>query len=79
MYEPCPTNVQMRCANYHVGQRILAIGLYGGIGAGIDAFIRGRHQVCLSPGRAAASTARVTVVPQIGPSTAAIFIARRVP
>ena len=78
-YQPCPNNVQMRCANSHVGQRILAIGMAGGIGAGIDALIRGRQRVYMSPGRAAASTARITVVPQIGPSTAAIFIAWRVP
>jgi hypothetical protein len=78
-YDPCPNNVRMRCANSHVGQRILAISIMGGIGAGIDALIRGRHQVYLSPGRSAASVRRVTVVPHIGPSTAAVFIARCLP
>lgn len=48
-YDPCPGDPSRRCANSQVGQRILGIGLMGAIGAAVDAAIRGRHQIYLSP------------------------------
>jgi hypothetical protein len=48
-YDPCPGDPTRRCANSQVGQRILGIGLMGAIGAAVDAAIRGRHQIYLSP------------------------------
>ena len=77
-YAPCPNNAQMQCANSHVGQRVLEIGVMGGVGAGIDALIRRHRQVYLAPERAA-GTPRVTVAPQVGASTVAIFITLGIP
>ncbi len=77
MYEPCPDNAQMRCANPQVGQRILGVGVMAGVGVGIDALIRGRHQVYLAAGQSAGSRARVAVTPRVGVSTAALFITVR--
>jgi hypothetical protein len=48
-YDPCPADPGRRCANSMVGQRILGIGVTGALGAAIDASIRGRHQIYLSP------------------------------
>ena len=76
-FEPCPNNPQMRCANSQVGQRILAVGMMGAIGAGIDALIRGRHQVYLAADQPAALTARVALAPRIGARTAALFVTVR--
>ena len=76
-YEPCPDNAQMRCANSQVEQRSLAIGIMGGVGAGIDALIRGRHQVYLAADQSAGSRVRVAVTPRVGASTAALFVTLR--
>jgi len=76
-YEPCPDNAQLRCANAQVGQRILAVGIMGGVGAGIDALIRGRHQVYLAAGHSTGFKARVSVTPRVGASTAALFVTVR--
>ena len=76
-YEPCPDNAQRRCANSQVGQRILAIGIMGGVGAGIDGLIRGRHQVYLGADQSAVSKVRVAVTPRVGASTAALFVTVR--
>ena len=50
-YEPCATDPQRRCANSHMGQRVLAVGVMGAAGAGIDALIGRRRYVYLAPGR----------------------------
>lgn len=76
-YEPCPNNAQMRCANSQVGQRIVAIGMMGAVGAGIDALIRGHHQVYLAADQSAGLRVRVAVAPRIGASTAALFVTLR--
>lgn len=48
-YDPCPADPRAVCPNSQVGQRILAVGIMGGIGAAIDALIRGRHQIYVAP------------------------------
>lgn len=76
-YEPCPDNAQMRCGNPQVGQRTLGVGVMAGVGVGIDALIRGRHQVSLAAGQSSGSRARLTVIPRFGVSTAALLITVR--
>lgn len=76
-YEPCPDNAQLRCANPQVGQRILGIGVMGGVGAGVDALIRGRRQVYLAADQSAGSRPRVAVTARVGASTAALFVTLR--
>lgn len=50
-YERCANDAQMLCANAHMGQRVLAVGVMGAAGAGIDALIGRRRYVYLAPGR----------------------------
>lgn len=50
-YEPCANDPQKLCANSHVGQRVLAVGVAGAAGAGIDALIGRRRYVYIAPGR----------------------------
>lgn len=76
-YEPCPDNAQMRCGNPQVGQRTLGVGVMAGVGVGIDALIRRRHQVYLAAGQSSGSRARLTVIPRFGVSTAALFVTVR--
>jgi hypothetical protein len=47
--KPCGVNLQRRCGEVQVGQRVLAIGIMGLIGTGIDALIRRRHSVYEAP------------------------------
>jgi hypothetical protein len=51
--KPCGVNLQRRCGEVQVGQRVLAIGIMGLIGTGIDALIRRRHPVYEAPYRRA--------------------------
>ena len=79
-YEPCPDKPQMRCANLQVGQRILAIGVMGGVGAGVDALIRSRHHLYLAADQSAGLRIHglhIGVAPRIGASTAALFVTLR--
>lgn len=76
-YAPCPDNAQMRCANSQIGQRILAFGIMGGAGAGIDALIRRRHQIYLAADQSAGSRVRVAVTARVGASSAALFVTVR--
>jgi hypothetical protein len=79
-YDPCSNMPQQRCANSQAGQRVLMIGVTAAIGAGIDALIRGRHQVYLSPAGASEPPRRVAFGAhvRIAPSEAAlIFNVRR--
>jgi hypothetical protein len=76
-YDPCPDNPRRLCPNSQVGQRIVALTVMGAIGAGIDALIRGRHQLYLSPGQLAASAARVAITPQFSRSSAALRVTLR--
>jgi hypothetical protein len=48
-YDRCSSDPSRLCANSRVGQRIVAVGVSGAIGAAIDAAIRSRHQIYLSP------------------------------
>jgi ribosomal protein L24 len=50
-YERCKNDPQKLCANLQTGQRVVALGIMGAVGAGIDALIRGRNQVYLAPGQ----------------------------
>jgi hypothetical protein len=73
-YEPCKNDSEKRCANAQAGQRVLGLGIMGAVGAGIDALIRGRHQVYLAPGQPLQSAARIAVFPRLGPSAAGLFV-----
>lgn len=73
-YSPCPTDPKRRCSEYRLSRRLLGIGVMGGLGMGIDAMIRGRHQVYLAPDNAA-----VAVMPVIGPSRAEVRVLVRLP
>lgn len=53
-YEPCSNGLPRQCADYQVGQRILAVGIWGVVGAGIDALVRGRHQVYVAADQSSA-------------------------
>ena len=50
-YERCTTGTQKLCANSQIGQRVLAVGILGAAGAGIDALIGRRKSVYLAPDR----------------------------
>ena len=73
-YEPCQNDPEALCANAQAGQRVLALGIMGAVGAGIDALIRGRHQVYLAPGQPLQSAARIAVSARLGPSGAGLFV-----
>jgi hypothetical protein len=49
-YEPCTNDTRKLCANSQIGQRVLAVGIMGAAGAGLDALISRRHFVYLAPG-----------------------------
>ena len=73
-YERCKNEPQKLCANPQTGQRVLAVGIMGAVGAGIDALIRGRKQVYLAPGHPLQSARSLAVSPQFGPSAASLFV-----
>jgi len=73
-YGPCTSDPQKPCANAQAGQRVLALGFMGAVGAGIDALIRGRRQVYLAPGQPLQSARRIVVSPRLGPSAAGLFV-----
>jgi hypothetical protein len=73
-YDRCENDPGKLCANAQAGQRVLALGIMGAVGAGIDALIRGRHQVYLAPGQPLQPAARIAVSPRLGPSAAGLFV-----
>ena len=73
-YERCQNDPQRLCADPQTGQRILAVGVMGGVGAGIDALIRGRHQVYLAPDQPLPSARILAISPRLGPSAAGLFV-----
>jgi hypothetical protein len=50
-YERCTNDTQKLCANSQMGERVLAVGMMGAAGAGIDALIGRRRYVYLAPGQ----------------------------
>jgi hypothetical protein len=50
-YERCANDPQRLCANSHMGERVLAVGVMGAAGAGIDALIGHRRYVYVAPDR----------------------------
>lgn len=50
-YQRCTNDTRKMCANSQIGQRVLAIGIMGAGGAGIDALIGRRRYVYLAPGQ----------------------------
>jgi hypothetical protein len=73
-YEPCQNDPQKLCADPQTGQRVLAVGVTGAVGAGIDALIRGRHQVYLAPDQPLQSARILAISPRLGPSAAGLFV-----
>lgn len=64
-YSACPNNPGRQCANGQVGQRLLAIGLGGLVGVGIDALRRGRQQVYVADGGPSTSANRHGTQPRV--------------
>ena len=73
-YRPCTDNPSRLCADAQAGQRVLAIGLMGAIGGGIDWLIRGRRQVYLAPGQVLQSPRGVVVSPGVALTTAGLVV-----
>lgn len=73
-YQACTNDPQKLCADAQAGQRALAIGMMGALGAGIDALIRSRHQVYVAAGQPSSAVRRVTISPRFGPSALSLFV-----
>jgi hypothetical protein len=74
-YERCANDTQKLCANPQMGQRVLAVGIMGAVGAGIDALISGRHYLYLAPGQRPSEARAPAVSVPLSRSTAIAFIA----
>jgi hypothetical protein len=73
-YEPCTNSPKTLCANSQMGQRVLAVGIMGAGGAGIDALIGGRRYVYLAPGQRLQGAQSPFVPPPIGRSADLVFV-----
>jgi hypothetical protein len=73
-YEVCKDDPQKLCAEPQLGQRVLALAVMGAVGAGIDALIRGRHQVYLAPDRPSGSARRIAISPRLGLTAVGLFV-----
>ena len=72
-YKPCTTDPSGRCAENDAAYRVAAVGIFGAIGAGIDALMRSRHQLFLAPGQPSARR-DLRVEPVLQPNAAGIAV-----
>jgi hypothetical protein len=73
-YRPCTNDRTRQCAQNDMPYRLAAVGIFGAIGAGIDALMRARHQVFLAPTKSA--TEGWSVHPVLGPDAAGVTLRR---
>jgi hypothetical protein len=73
-YQSCDADPQKLCADSQIGQRVAALAVMGGLGAAVDALMRGRHQIYLAPGASVENGARLVVSPIVSARFSGLFV-----